>query len=90
MRRLFRRTKPGDASALTITYDPGADAAYLYLAESIGPGGVAFTYGCDPAEVDGMIHLDFDQAGTLVGIEVLGARSKLRPEVLARAVPPGR
>lgn len=70
---------------MRISYDPSVDAAYIQLADEIGAGGVAFTYGCDPSEVDGMIHLDFDAGGILVGIEVLDASSKLPPEVLARA-----
>ena len=41
------------------------------------------TYPCDPVDVDGMINLDFDEQGRLIGIEVLGARSKL-PEYLLR------
>jgi uncharacterized protein YuzE len=68
-----------------ISYDASADAAYIGLADEIGVGGVAFTYGCDPAEVDGMIHLDFGADGRLVGIEVLDASSKLPPELLAQA-----
>ena len=70
---------------MRISYDRSADAAYIQLADEIGAGGVSFTYGCDPAEVDGMIHLDFDADGRLVGIEVLGASTKLPPELLSRA-----
>ena len=58
---------------------------YIQLADVVGAGGVAFTYGCDPSDVDGMIHLDFDSDGRLVGIEVLDASSKLPPEVLLQA-----
>lgn len=63
---------------MNIKYDPLADAAYIQLVEEIGPGGVAKTYLCDPAEVGGMINLDFDSAGRLIGVEVLDA-SKLMP-----------
>lgn len=68
-----------------VTYDSEADAAYIQLADEIGAGGVAHTHVCDPVEVDGMIHLDFDSDGRLLGIEVLGARSTLPPEVLSAA-----
>jgi len=34
-------------------------------------------YPCDPVEVGGMINLDFDENGRLVGVEVLAASSKL-------------
>jgi len=74
---------------LRITYDPEADAAYIQLARTIEGGGVDFTFACNPNEVDGMINLDFDSQGLLVGIEVLNARTKLPPEVLQDAVRPG-
>ncbi len=70
---------------MRVSYDPKTNAAYIQLVEFIGVGGVDFTYGCDPTEVGGMIHLDFDSDGRLLGIEVLGARDKLPAEVLARA-----
>jgi uncharacterized protein YuzE len=43
------------------------------------------TYGCDPEEVGGQIHLDFDKEGRLIGIEVLDASQKLPPAVLKSA-----
>ncbi len=64
------------------TYDPEANAAYIYLADESRPEEVAFCYPCDPIGVQGMINLDFDGEGRLIGIEVLGARSKLHPDSL--------
>jgi len=67
---------------LPISYDEDADAAYIRFS----PGdvfNVDSTYSCDPVEVNGMINLDFDSDGRLVGIEVLDARSKL-PEAILR------
>jgi uncharacterized protein YuzE len=72
---------------MRVTHDRSTDAAYIYLAASIGRGSVASTYACDPSEVDGQIHLDFDAAGVLVGIEVLDASHKLPPEVLSETRP---
>jgi uncharacterized protein YuzE len=66
-----------------IKYDRQADAAYIQLVPEIGAGGVANTYTCDPAETGGMINLDFDSGGRLVGIEVMDA-SKLLPSALLR------
>jgi uncharacterized protein YuzE len=66
---------------MKITYDKNTDAAYIYLTE-ISAGGVKKTYPCDPAEVKGMINLDFNPEGILVGIEVLGASKKLPKELL--------
>jgi len=64
---------------MKITYDDSADAAYICLLDEIEPGGVARTYCCDTREVNGMINLDFDSGGRLIGIEILDA-SKLLPE----------
>lgn len=69
---------------MKVRYDRIADAAYIQLVEEIGAGGVANTYLCDPAEVGGMINLDFDSAGRLVGVEVLDASKLMPPELLSR------
>ncbi len=61
---------------MRFTYDGEADAAYIYLVD-IPPGGAKKTYVCDAEEVDGMINLDFDAEGRLLGIEVLNASRKL-------------
>jgi uncharacterized protein YuzE len=75
--------------SMKVSYDVAVDAAYIRLVDSIGIGGVEFTYGCDPAEVGGMIHLDFNSDGALVGIEVLGASRLLPREVLDLACEAG-
>jgi uncharacterized protein YuzE len=67
-----------------IHYDAEADAAYIQLASEIGAGGVAKTYMCDPHEVGGMINLDFDDMGRLIGIEVLDASKRLPLGALPR------
>lgn len=70
---------------MRVTYDASVDAAYIQLVDNIGAGGVENTYPCDPREVGGMINLDLDSAGRLVGIEVLDASKLLPPEVLEHA-----
>ncbi|MFB8003245.1 DUF2283 domain-containing protein [Nocardia sp. NPDC056000] len=65
-----------------VTYDPVADAAYIYLTGEIPPGGVATVVPVDPNAVGGMVNLDLDANGVIVGIEVLGASSKLDPDLL--------
>lgn len=70
---------------MRIEYDSEADAAYIQLVDDISPGGVHRTVGCDPSEVGGMINLDFDAVGRLLGIEVLDASKMLPAELLARA-----
>ena len=70
---------------MKITYDASVDAAYIYLtSDGIDAGEVEFTYACDPNVVGGMVHLDFDRNGLLLGIEVLAA-SKLLPTQLLKA-----
>lgn len=64
-----------------ISYDASVDAAYIYLRD-IEPGGVSWTYSCNPIEVNGMINLDFDEDGVLIGIEVIGASKKIPNELL--------
>ena len=71
--------------AMRITYDSETDAAYIYLVNSVRPGEAKKTYVCDPSEMNGMINLDFDAFGRLLGIEVLCARQQLPPELLDQA-----
>lgn len=65
-----------------VTYDPVADAAYIYLTREIPPGGVTTTVSVDPIAIGGMVNLDLDAEGVIVGIEVLDARAKLDPDLL--------
>jgi uncharacterized protein YuzE len=57
-------------------YDASADAAYIMIGDG-DSSRFGFTYACDPSEVDGLIHLDFDMDGRLIGVEVLQASRKL-------------
>jgi Uncharacterized conserved small protein len=67
---------------MRMTYDPEADAAYVYLVDEIGAGEVERTVPVDPVEIGGMINLDFDADGYLLGIEILDASKFLPPELL--------
>ncbi|NKC49690.1 DUF2283 domain-containing protein [Ochrobactrum anthropi ATCC 49188] len=58
---------------MKISYDDSVDAAYINLNDEFSPTLVDYTYCCDPNLVDGQIHLDFDNDGRLVGIEILQA-----------------
>jgi YD repeat-containing protein len=67
-----------DVPPLRISYDANVDAAYLYLQSvAVVQPSVARTEAFDST-----INLDFDAQGRLVGIEVLAARTLLRPELL--------
>ncbi|MGX1128005.1 uncharacterized protein YuzE [Streptomyces glaucescens] len=67
-----------------VTYDKTVNAAYVYFTDPKVRVKAAHTYPCDPVDVDGMINLDFDEQGCLIGIEVLAASSKL-PEYLLQS-----
>ena len=67
--------------SLAFRYDKEADAAYIQL-HPIAPGEVARTEVADLELVSAAINLDFDSEGRLVGIEILGARRILPPELL--------
>jgi uncharacterized protein YuzE len=71
-------------TTIKVTFDAKANAAYIYLTQEEEVR-VAHMYPCDPHKVDGMINLDFDESGRLIGIEVLGARSKLPAHLLESA-----
>ncbi|MBM9503224.1 DUF2283 domain-containing protein [Actinacidiphila acididurans] len=68
-----------------VTYDKVANAAYVYFTEPQLRVKSARTYPCDPVDVDGMINLDFDEQGRLIGVEVLAASSKLPAYLLQSA-----
>lgn len=68
---------------MRVTYDPEADAAYIYLVAKIERGGVAETVAVE--ELDDEVLLDLDRDGRLIGVDVLRASSRLRPELLAAA-----
>lgn len=73
---------------MKITYDPQADAAYIYLTgEPLMPGRNSIF--CDPP--DGMrafVVMDWKD-GKIVGLEVLDASSLLHADLLAQAQRPG-
>jgi uncharacterized protein YuzE len=74
---------------MRVTYDGRANAAYVYLQDSIAPGEASVTHACR-TEGNGSapgveIMLDFDVSGRLIGIEVLYASHGLPKELLDRA-----
>lgn len=68
-----------------VTYDPEADAAYFYFVQEIHDGEAVQTVCVDPDEVGGMVNLDLDINGKILGLEVLDARRLLLDEVLPQA-----
>ena len=69
---------------LVCSYDPVADAAYIYFDHPI-PAGVV-----DQVDTDhGAVNVDLDAGGRILGVEVIGARRRL-PAALLRAISPHR
>jgi uncharacterized protein YuzE len=69
---------------LRVTYDPGADAAYIYLTGRwVSRGRVTVPVPLDDQDLPEVI-LDFKD-GRLVGVEVLGAKDGLPPDLLGLA-----
>lgn len=69
--------------AMRVTYDEEGDAAYVYFVPDIAPGGVDRTVPLDLEEIGGMVNVDFDREGQMLGIEVLDASLKM-PDVVMR------
>ena len=63
-----------------MTYDPSADAAYIYL----GRAEIAESEEVAPGFV-----LDYDAGGRVVGIEIIGASKVLAPGEWSQARRPG-
>ncbi len=72
-----------DGLSMRVTYDEVADAAYIYVVDSVAPGTVANTSICSTPLKGTSVNVDFDREGRLLGIELLGARSLLGDEVIA-------
>jgi len=72
------------SATIQVTYDGAADAAYLTIADDIAPGAVTHTHVCEVEDLRGMIHLDFDAEGRLLGMEIIGARHCLPREFLRK------
>ncbi|MGW0842780.1 DUF2283 domain-containing protein [Streptomyces sp. NPDC002787] len=70
---------------LKVTYDRTADAAYVYFIDPQARAKATHMHPCDPVKVGGMINLDFDEQGRLIGVEVLAAGAKLPPYLLESA-----
>jgi uncharacterized protein YuzE len=70
------------------SYDSTSDLAYLYFAESEASGRVVRSETVQPhdGEPADTVVLDFDAQGMLVGIEFIGARAFLSPNLLAEAL----
>ncbi|MEU9301700.1 DUF2283 domain-containing protein [Streptomyces sp. NPDC048269] len=69
---------------LKVTYDKTANAAYVHFTDPQVRAKVTRMHPRRPGRRRGMINLDFDEQGHLIGIDVLAASSKL-PEYLLQS-----
>lgn len=71
---------------MKLTYDEQANAAYVMLVQAIEPGeSVNQLHSFQTPGGKGELILDFDSDGRILGLEILGARQVLRPDVLKQA-----
>jgi len=73
---------------MRLSYDDEVDAAYLRLREETDDIGPVTSHVFRPPNAEDLTDefvLDFDREGRLVGIEVLRAKRRLLPSVLAGA-----
>ncbi|MBW3537379.1 MAG: DUF2283 domain-containing protein [Actinobacteria bacterium] len=68
-----------ESPSLRLTYDSDADAAYAYLQ----PASVIQPSVSETVPATDSNNLDFDANGRLVGVEVLGAKARLHPDLLS-------
>jgi uncharacterized protein YuzE len=61
-----------------MTYDAEANAAYIYVADSIGPGEVAESHPLHHFTPGASVVADFDRDNRLLGIELLGVTHLLK------------
>ncbi len=74
---------------MKITYDKEADAAYVQLVDGIRDGEASTqVHSIETPGRKGEIIIDFDAAGRILGMEILGAKDVLREETLALAKRP--
>ena len=65
--------------SVRMTYDPDADAAYLYITDPIEPGASVSNSTLRRDLESASVIADFDRDGRLLGIELLGVSGLLRP-----------
>lgn len=69
---------------MRITYDRDANAAYIHLTQAeLEPGRTTIAAAMPPG-VDGFVALDWKD-NRLVGLEILDADERLRPDLLEHA-----
>ena len=70
---------------MRMTYDPEADAAYIYVVDKIGPGEAKITRTWDDKKINATIAFDLSEDGKLLGIEIIPGANILSKKVLAKA-----
>lgn len=69
--------------SLRMTYDPDADAAFIYITDPIEPGSAVSNSVLNRLTPGASLIATFDSTDKLLGIELLGVSRLLHSEVLA-------
>jgi len=70
---------------MQVTWQKDIDMAYLCLRDGGAPGKVVRTVVCTDEDIPGLVNLDIDASGRILGIEFAFASRLLPEEVLAQA-----
>ena len=84
----MHRSSGRDDAGMRLCYDERVRAAYLYVGDEAERTGGLTTLKVvppNPSAGDDYLALDFDDAGRLVGVEILVPDERLLPSVLADA-----
>lgn len=76
----------GPGPKICATYDARADAAYIYVGDAAATGAALQQIVVQGTPGTGEVIIDFDEAGTILGFEILGASRCLNPTFFATDV----
>lgn len=71
---------------MRVTYDAESDCSYFYFTDSLARG-EARSIPLNVEGMPGMLVLDVDRDGKLLGLEVVGASGLLRGDALEKLAP---
>jgi uncharacterized protein YuzE len=69
---------------MRVTFDAEDNVGYIYLVDDAAPGASGRQIVAEDGHGSAVV-LDFDDAGRLVGLELLSARRQLHPDLLFTA-----
>jgi uncharacterized protein YuzE len=67
-----------------MSLDETVNAAYVFFVDEVRAGEAVKTVCVDPLDIGGMVNIDLDAEGKILGIEVLGATQLLPASLLGQ------